>query len=374
MLGAVAGSGLFPFPKSAYEAVIGEGGNSAAASRRGFERGFAAVAGVRTQAAMVSDLLLNPDQPTLVQKRLRADLAHKFPPAVHELLGLGHARVLEYQDAAYAQLYVQRLQQVLDAECHADPAAASGYAITNEAARWLALWMAFDDIVRVADLKSRASRWQRVKGEVKAGEDDLLLVYDHFKPGVPELAALLPKTLANKLMAWDSRRQQRGKAPWALPLKVGSHSVLGMACLRLLASLHWLRRRGNRFAQEQALIEQWLASVVQGTRAHWATGFEVAQCGRLIKGYGSTNERGKDNLLHIIGHLAQGGAFATLEARAEAIAAARTAALLDEAGTALDATLRQHGAPAREIKAQPIRWIQRRPGTLQARADAAGKR
>ncbi|MCX6588737.1 MAG: hypothetical protein NTX13_19400 [Acidobacteria bacterium] len=39
------------------------------------------------------------------------------------------------------------------------------------------LWMAFDDIVRVADLKSRASRWQRVAREVKLQEDDLLNLY-----------------------------------------------------------------------------------------------------------------------------------------------------------------------------------------------------
>jgi hypothetical protein len=51
---------------------------------------------------------------------------------------------------------------------------------------------------------------------------------------------------------------------------------------------------------------------------------------------------------------------------AAAIAAARTAALADEGGVALDAALRQHGAPAREIKAQPIRWIQRRPGQPKA--------
>jgi indolepyruvate ferredoxin oxidoreductase beta subunit len=235
-------------------------------------------------------------------------------------------------------------------------------------ARWLALWMAFDDIIRVADLKSRASRWQRVKGEVKAQDDDLLHVYDHFKPGAPEFAAMLPKALADRVLAWDSRRQQRGKDPWALPLKVGSHSVFGMASLRVLASLTWLRKRGSRFAQEQALIEHWLASVVQGTRQNWPTGFELAQCGRLIKGYGSTNERGKDNLLHIIGHLAQTGSFAADEARAAAIAAARTAALADDAGTALDATLRQHGAPARPLKEQPIRWVRRRPGQTKTSA------
>ena len=362
MLGAVAGSGLFPFPKSAFEAVIGEGGKTAAASLRGFQRGFDTVSGVRAQAAMVTDLLLNSEHSTPLQTKLPADLAQTFPPAVHGMLALGHARVLEYQDADYAKRYARRLRQVLDAERQADPAATHGYAITREMARWLALWMAFDDIIRVADLKSRASRWQRVKGEVKAGDADLLQVYDHFKPGVPEFAALLPKPLADRVLAWDRRRQQRGKEPWALPLKVGSHSVFGMVSLRALASLKWLRQRGSRFAQEQSLIDQWLASVVHSTRTHWPTGLEVAQCGRLIKGYGSTNERGKDNLLHIIGHLAQTGSFASHEARAAAIAAARTAALTDEAGTALDVALRQHGAPARPLKEQPIRWIQRRPG------------
>jgi indolepyruvate ferredoxin oxidoreductase beta subunit len=362
MLGAVAGSGLFPFPKSAYEAVIGEGGKSAAASLHGFRRGFEAVAIVRTRAAMVSDLLLNPEQTTPSVNGLSVEVLQLFPPAVHDMLALGHARVLEYQDAAYAKHYVQRLLQVLNAERQADPAAAHDYTITREMARWLALWMAFDDIIRVADLKSRASRWQRVKGEVKAQDADLLRVYDHFKPGVPEFAAMLPTTLATTVIAWDRRRQQKGKAPWALPIKVGSHSVLGMASLRVLASLRWLRKRGSRFAQEQALIEQWLACVVQGTRQHWQIGSELAQCGRLIKGYGSTNERGKDNLLHIIGHLAQKGSFATPEARSAAIAAARTAALADDAGTALDASLRQHGAPVRPLKEQPIRWVTHRPG------------
>jgi indolepyruvate ferredoxin oxidoreductase, beta subunit len=41
---------------------------------------------------------------------------------------------------------------------------------------------------------------------------------------------------------------------------------------------------------------------------------------------------------------------------ATAVAQARQAALADEAGTALDRTLQQHGAAARPLKPQPIRW------------------
>lgn len=315
----------------------------------------------RAQAAFVSSVLAADTRDAPPPPRALPDeLARRFPPAVHDMLALGHARVLDYQDAAYAALYAERLGRVLDAERAADPAGAQGFATTREAARWLALWMAFDDIVRVAALKGRASRAQRVRHEVRAAEEDIVKVYDHFKPGAAEFAALLPPGLARRVTAWDRGRQARGLAPWALPLKVGSHSVAGMASLRLLSSLKWLRRRGQRFAEEQALIERWLAAVEAGTREAWALGHELALCGRLIKGYGSTNERGKENLLHLAGHLAAQPGVAPAE-RAQSVAAARNAALADDAGRALDAALVAHGAPARPVKAQPIRWMKRKP-------------
>jgi len=73
---------------------------------------------------------------------------------------------------------------------------------------------------------------------------------------------------------------------------------------------------------------------------------------------GSTNERGRDNLLHVIRHLAS-PAFGTAAERTEAIRRAREAALADDAGKALDKTLHELGAPPRAIKAQPIRWMPR---------------
>ena len=405
MLGAIAGSGLFPFPRTAYESVVGLDGKTAQASLRGFVSALDVLQRQLAQATQVQELLAAQDamptgaqeisvRPELVEgldfdklspngvalgangvsfipdgtlndesfnpsasAPLPAALAQQFPPQVHELLALGHARLLDYQDASYAALYVTRLQQVLQAESASDTSGTRGYAITVEMCRWLALWMAFDDVVRVADLKSRASRWARVRAEVKVGAHDLLKVYDHFKPGLPELAGLLPSALASKLIAWERRRSAAGQAPLALPLKIGTHSVLGMAALRLLAACKRLRPLGSRYATEQALIEQWLASVVSSTQADWQCGLELAQCGRLIKGYGSTNERGKDNLLHITQHLAQAPHLASAPERAAALAAARIAALTDEAGTALDVALVQHGAPAREVKPQPIRWV-----------------
>ena len=360
MLGCVAASGLLPMQRQDYEAILGQGGRSAQASLHGFTLGFEAVQAQRQQTDYVTQVLQPQGvatPPREIPSALPPEVAAAFPTVLHALMALGHARLCDYQSRAYAQRYVSRLQKVLAAERMSDPQGAHGWAVTREMARWLALWMAFDDIVRVADLKSRASRWQRVQDEVKSGAHDLLKVYDHFKPGAPEFAALLPQRLAERVLAWDRRRTQQGKAPWALPLKIGTHSVGGMLALRGLAACKALRPLGSRYAQEQALIEQWLGAVVQTTLRHWASGFELAQCGRLIKGYGSTNERGKDNLLHVVSHLAADGFEGRDAERAQAIAAARKAALADDAGRALDQTLVQHGVPARPLKAQPIRWV-----------------
>ncbi|HSH91313.1 MAG TPA: indolepyruvate oxidoreductase subunit beta family protein [Ramlibacter sp.] len=357
MLGAVAGSGLFPFTRDDYENVVRAGGGKAAeASLRGFAKAFERV---QQPVGWATSLPTDDDaSPKMVGNEVAhpAKAIDSFPSQVQDMLALGHARMLEYQGTAYADLYLSRLRSVLEAERGADPSLLHNFSTTREMARWLALWMAFDDIVRVADLKSRASRWQRVKGEVKAGDDDLLRVYDHFKPGVPEFAALLPPALAGRLIRWDRGRVLKGKMPWALPLKVGTHSVFGMLALRTLANLKWLRVRGSRFANEQATIARWLDAVVEGTRRHWQLGHEIALCGRLIKGYGATNERGKENLLHVIDHLAKGP---SAQAAAIAIAAAREAALADDAGKALDDALVQHGAPARPVKEQPIRFVRR---------------
>ncbi len=360
MLGCIAASGVLPFARTDYEAVVGEGGGAAAqASLRGFALGFDAVQAQRAQEQAVLALLRQDHvgaDPLLASPPAQAAIAQAFPPALRERIGLGHARVVDYQDLAYGQLYLERLQRVWVAEQGAGAMAGEA---THEAARWLALWMAFDDIVRVAHLKAVGSRRERVSREVKAGEGDLLKVYDHFKPGVAEFAALLPAPWARRLTRWDAARVARGAKPWAWPMKVGTHTVLGMLALRALASMKWLRRRGERFAVEQQLIEQWLGGIVHGLGANPALGLEIARCGRLIKGYGSTNERGKHNLLHVLEHLVQSPVQADPARRAEAVAAARAAALQDEAGSALDATLRAHGAPARPVREQPIRFVRK---------------
>ena len=353
MLGAIAGVGVLPFGREAFEAVVRASGRGADASLAGFARGWDAV---RADAAPVASGTA-PFPPAPPDPRFAA-----FPAEIRDLVAAGYARLAEFQDAAYADLYLARLAQLLAAERRGDPAGAGRHALTRETARFLALWMAFDDVIRVAGFKSAASRYARVRREVAARDGDIVRIVDHFKPGVPECVDLLPAWLAARVVAWDRGRQARGKAPWSFPLRLRADSVTGFLALRLLAGRKRVRRRGARHAQEQAAIERWLGAVVRNAERDWACGFELALCGRLVKGYGATNERGKRNLAHIVDHLADGGAFANASARAAAIRQAREAALADEGGRALDQALVAHGAPPRPVVAQPIRWMKRGAG------------
>ena len=193
MLGIIAASGLFPMAREHYEATIGTGGSSAA-SLRGFAAAFERVRNAKAVQAMLADE--NTVQSAPLTHETALDV---FPAPVRELAALGFARLCDYQHRHYAMQYVQRLLLVWEAEKAMDPTHDKGHAATCEAARWLALWMAFDDIVRVADLKSRGSRRQRVAMEVKQQDGELLRVFEHFKPGVPEFAALLPAWLDHRL-------------------------------------------------------------------------------------------------------------------------------------------------------------------------------
>ncbi len=344
LFGAMAASGVLPLPRAACEAAIRASGKGVEASLRGFALAFEMLTRQRALREQVETVLTAP------------------AAAAPDFRALGRARVAAWQDEAYARLYDTRLARIDTAEHAADPAGRHGGEIGRETARWLALWMAFDDVVQVARLKVSATRQARVRRESGAGADEVVRIYDHFKPGVPEFAALLPPALAQGLQAWDRRRIAQGRDPWAMPLRLGTHTVTGTLALRALAATRRLRPWGSRFRQEQALIEEWLAAVEQGCREDWALGQELALCGRLVKGYGDTHGRGQRNLLHIVRHLAAPQSGRSAAERARAVQAAREAALADDAGTALDRTLQAHGAPPRPVPEQVVRFYRRRPG------------
>ena len=160
---------------------------------------------------------------------------------------------------------------------------------------------------------------------------------------------ILPRALARPLRGWAARG---GKS-----LNVGVHlktsSVFGYLLLRSMAWLRPLRRMSSRYAAEQARIESWLAAVAKAAAQDAALALEVAQCARLLKGYGDTHHRGWSNFERIMATLVEGEPQLGPAERTVAIRKARLAALADAEGKAL----------ANEIgKAKPVVWMKATSG------------
>ena len=343
MFGALAGSGVLPLSRGECEAAIRAGGKGTEASLRGFAAGFDAAAEGTARA-------------TYEEKRPRISPEVKmrpiFPPETHAMLREGASRCIDFQDRRYAILYLDRLDPIANLDHATD-----GFKLTVETGRFLALWMCYEDVIRVADLKTRRSRFERIREEVQAKPGEPVHVTEFLKPGLEELAAVLPRWFASPLK-WLARiTGLAGK------LNVGMHlkttSVSGFLLLRCVALLQPLRPLSSRWQEEQALIDRWLAAIIAAAKHHPVLALEIASCGRLIKGYGETHARGKANFLRILGTLIEGGAIGDPEARAEAIRAAREGALADPEGRKLEQTLEAQGIAPLPPRSKPMKFMRR---------------
>jgi indolepyruvate ferredoxin oxidoreductase beta subunit len=364
MLGALAASGKLPFAPAHCEAAIEASGKGVAASLAGFRAGYAEV--VRQLAPVPGEAGVTPTPTPLPGSAHRAHGAplaprlvlalERFEDPAREILEPAVARLVQYQDLRYAELYIARVDTLAALARRSGASPAEGTQLLREGARFLALWMLFDDIVRVADLKTRRSRFERVRREVAAGPGDIVHIADYFKPRLEELMGLFPEALATAALHWLSgRRWRRG---FALALRVDS--VAGFLMLRALASLRALRRHGLRYAQEQRRIEQWLAALGRLAPLGYAPVYELALCARLVKGYGDTNARAHENLARILETLAGPEVLAhwtDASTLAAAIRSAREAALSDPDGKALDRDIARHGAMPRPLPEHPITFI-----------------
>jgi len=171
----------------------------------------------------------------------------------------------------------------------------------------------------------------------KAGER--VRIVEFLKPGLDEICQILPVPLAHRLRAAAESR------PWLRDLHVTMElettSISGYLRLWGLAKLRAFRPLTYRYQAEQRAITDWLALVAEAAQRSAALAFEVVDCARLLKGYGDTLSRGRNNFAlieaRVIRPLLAGQIPA--EAGADAIASARTAALVDPDGNGLSACL-----------------------------------
>ena len=265
----------------------------------------------------------------------------------HEIIMEGAARAFDYQDMDYAKLYLDRLDPVLAVE----RAVKGDFVTTRETARYLALWMAYEDVIRVAQIKTRHGARRAVARTGAGGKarTDRRSSRNFLKPGLDEFCSLLPSFAAKPLLDWADRKGKRDA--FNVGLHIRTSTIFGFVMLRMMAGMKFWRRRGHRFSVEQELMTRWLAAVEAAIKCDPAFGREVAECGRLIKGYSDTHRRAQKNFRRLMDTvvapaLAATGTGADYYANvAAALATARKAALADPEGDALNTTLAKLNYP-----------------------------
>ena len=327
MLGVVAGTGALPIPAGAFEAAIRADGKAVEANLRGFRAGVAAAQnGARPAAASGKR-----ERPAVAPPADLESAVARMPEVARAFASEGVRRLTAYQSFDYARLYLDRLAPV----CNADTKAEAGGRLVAETARHLAVRMSYEDVIRVAQAKIDPARMALIATQMAIKPGQPFGVTEFLKPGVEESCSVLPHWLGTRVLAYASRHPAFGRAHWGM--EINTASVFGYLRFYLLAKLRALRPGTYRYREEQRAIEAWLRLIVQAAPLSVELALEITECARLIKGYGDTHKRGTNSYRLIERELilpALAGAMPPRQA-AEAIANARTAALLDPEGEAL---------------------------------------
>jgi indolepyruvate ferredoxin oxidoreductase beta subunit len=270
LFGALAATEALPFSRAQFEDSIRRSGVGVEPSLTAFAAGF--------QAAGQPPAPTPQEQPVKLGPRLQqlaARIESDFPPASHAILLAGFQRLADYQDVRYADEYLNRLEAIrtLDRDC----------GLLNEAARHLALWMSYEDTIRVADLKTRRTRFERVHREVRGNASQVIQIREFLHPRVEEISDTLPAGLGRWLLrtAWARKLVERFTKNGMV---VQTTSLSGFMMLYGVAGLRRFRRKSLRFTIEQQRIGEWLAQVERLARNNYALAVEIAECPQLLKG------------------------------------------------------------------------------------------
>lgn len=326
LFGALAASGVMPWDRRAFEAAIERGGVGVAASKKAFAAGHDAFLqdSATGQKPAAPRALADARLDELLQRA-----SNEFPAECADTIAHALARTADYQDLAYAREFLDRLAPV----AALDRSFGDGtWRLTRETARYLALWMTYEDTARVAELKLRSSRFQRVHREVRAVPGQLVQINEYFHPRLEEIADTAPAGLGRWLLAGRAvravleRLTREGRV-------IRTSSLPGFLMLYAVASCRGFRRRSLRYERETTAMRDWLERIATAAPRDYALACEIAECQRLIKGYGDTHARGFANYQAILGALDRSAHGA------QSIRAMREAALADESGGALQGLL-----------------------------------
>ncbi len=335
LFGALAGSGALPFDAASFENVIRAGGRGVEASLTAFRAGHNGPdeSAEDTAAPQPAATATGPENELAIWNSNVARI-EGFATGLQDIARAGLVKTTDFQDAAYGSEYLDRLKPFTESgEGDGDGDANGELAVT--AAKYIANAMAYDDVIRVADLKTRPSRFDRIRDEMGTGDRHMHLT-EFMHPRAQEFCGTLPARLGAwiearpRLVRLIDRLINRGR-------RVRSDTVLGFTQLYLVGGLRRWRRGTLRHRIEMQHINEWLALARKTAQTNPALATEILATRRLIKGYSDTHDRGTSKFDRVLGVLP---ALQGRDDAADWLRRLREAALQDEKGEALDGALK----------------------------------
>ena len=337
LLGALAGSGALPFSRESFEAVIAQGGRGIKASLKGFAVGFSRAASNElpdTRIAPRSKAIGIPETLGAAVLDQRLARVRALPEAAQVAALAGFRRCTDFQDLAYGDAYLARLEALLALDVK-HGGSAHGFAFTAAAAKHVANAMAYDDVIGVADLKIRSARFARIAAEMKAGDDPMHLT-EFVHPRGEEVVSLLPAGLGRKVSA-NPKLMARIDGWVNRDRRIRTATIGGFLQFHMMAGLRRWRRKLLRHEAEMRHMESWLALAARTLPENHDLARAIIATRRLIKGYSDTHARGLSKFDRVL------SAVPSLTSRADGGAwmdRLIAAALKDENGDALDGALK----------------------------------
>ena len=327
LFGGLARSGCLPFDLSHYEAVIRASGRGVEASLKAFHGALHYQEKEQQSHTLIKSDVVNTTGPPLLvsgwnELHARID---SYPAESRALLQAGLIKVVDYQDLEYGHDYLDYVTEF----------SASGDTLALTAAKYIANAMCYDDIIRVADLKTRSTRQARLRGEQAIPDGDIVQVTEYFHPRAQEICGTLPAKLGAwieshpRCFALLDRVTNKGR-------RIRTDSIHGFLLLWSVAALKPRRRKCLRHRYELAHLNALLERARHAAQTDVALAVEILQCQRLIKGYSDTHERGHSKFSSVMQALTE---LSGRQDASEKVSRLRQAALADEDGVELESAL-----------------------------------
>ena len=333
LFGALAASGALPFERAAYEDAIRASGKAVDVSLKAFAAGYdAALQEDGSKPAVPTKhkaSLVGPEK-ALAKWHALVARAEGLPAPIHEITLAGLQKVVDFQDCAYGEIYLDRLDGVV-----AKDTADRNWKLSATAAKYIANAMAYDDVIRVADLKTRAPRFTRIRNEMNVAESNVVELTEFFHPRAEEIAGLMPAKIGARWEASPNRMKLLDRL-FNKGRRLRTHKLSSFLMLHFIGGLKRYRLKTRRHEVEVSHLESWLADSLSPVNEDYDLSIELLKNRRLIKGYSDTHTRGLTKFDKVM------GAAELLRGRkdaAEWINRLREAALKDPEGVALDGAI-----------------------------------